>query len=163
MAIQGVPATNFLYADAAGNIAYFYNASFLKRKPGFDYSKVLPGDTSADYAPGTVPWAMVPRNVNPRSGFLVNANSTPFLSAGVGSEMNPADWSPLLGIETDTTNRDNRALELMSANDLGRLLQGGIPAGTRISHKNGWLEDVHGDVSGNAAAQLSALRNRRSP
>jgi acyl-homoserine-lactone acylase len=30
--------------------------------------------------------------------------------------MNPADWSPLLGIETDTTNRDNRALELMSAN-----------------------------------------------
>ena len=116
MAIQGVPATNFLYADAAGNIAYFYNASFLNRKPGYDYSKVLPGDTSADYAPGTVPWAMVPRNVNPKSGFLVNANSTPFLSAGAGSEMNPADWSPLLGIETDTTNRDNRALELMSAN-----------------------------------------------
>lgn len=30
-------------------------------------------------------------------------------------------------------------LELMSANDLGRLLQAGIPEGTRISHKNGWL------------------------
>ena len=37
-------------------------------------------------------------------------------------------------------------LELMSANDLNRLLQGGLPAGTRISHKNGWLEDVHGDA-----------------
>jgi hypothetical protein len=37
-------------------------------------------------------------------------------------------------------------LEIMSANDLGRLLQGGIPVGTRISHKNGWLETVHGDA-----------------
>src|SRR3569623_1175452 len=115
LAIQGVPATNFLYADAAGHIAYFYNASFPNRKPGYDYRKVLPGDTSADYAPGTVPWRMVPRNVDPASGFLVNANSTPFLSAGPGSELHPADWSPLLGIETDTTNRDNRALQLMLA------------------------------------------------
>jgi beta-lactamase class A len=30
-------------------------------------------------------------------------------------------------------------LELMSANDLNRLLQAGIPEGTRIAHKNGWL------------------------
>ena len=116
LALQGVPATNFLYADAAGNIAYFYNASFPNRKPGFDYAHVLPGDTSRDYAPGTVPWRMVPRNVNPGSGFLVNANSTPFESAGAGYEMNPRAWSPLLGIETDTTNRDIRALELMGAN-----------------------------------------------
>jgi acyl-homoserine-lactone acylase len=114
LSMQGIPATNFLYADAAGNIAYFYNASFPNRRPGFDYAGVLPGDTSRDYAAGTVPWNMVPRNVNPASGFLVNANSTPFLSAGPGSELNPGDWSPLLGVETDTTNRDNRALELMT-------------------------------------------------
>jgi hypothetical protein len=37
-------------------------------------------------------------------------------------------------------------LNLMSANDLGRLLQGGIPEGVPIAHKNGWLEDVHGDA-----------------
>ena len=90
LALQGVPATNFLYADAAGNIAYFYNASFPNRKPGFDYAHVLPGDTSRDYAPGTVPWRMVPRNVDPGSGFLVNANSTPFESAGAGYEIEPA-------------------------------------------------------------------------
>lgn len=39
-----------------------------------------------------------------------------------------------------------RMLELMSANDLGRLLQGGVPDGTRISHKNGWLGDMVGDA-----------------
>jgi len=37
-------------------------------------------------------------------------------------------------------------LELMSANDLLRLLQGGIPEGTRISHKNGWIANAHGDA-----------------
>lgn len=113
LAIQGVPATNFLYADGAGNIAHFYNAAFPNRKPGFDYSKILPGDTSADYAPGTVPWAMIPRNVNPASGFLINANNTPYLAAGPGSEIPPQP--PLLGVEIDTTNRGDRALELMGA------------------------------------------------
>ena len=113
LAMQGIPGTNFFYGDAAGNIAFFYNASFPNRKPGFDYSKVLPGDTSEAYAPGTVAWSMVPRNVNPASGFLVNGNNSPYQAAGPGSEIPPQ--TPLLGVETDTTNRGDRALELMSA------------------------------------------------
>ncbi|MCL4253613.1 MAG: serine hydrolase [Anaerolineae bacterium] len=39
-----------------------------------------------------------------------------------------------------------RMLELMSANDLERLLQGGIPPEIRISHKNGWLGGTVGDA-----------------
>ncbi len=56
--------------------------------------------------------------------------------------------SGLMAAEPDnyTQTECKQMLELMSANDLGRLLQGGIPAGTRISHKNGWLADVHGDA-----------------
>lgn len=45
-----------------------------------------------------------------------------------------------------TQQECKRMLELMSANDLYRLLQGGIPEGVRISHKNGWLLDTVGDV-----------------
>lgn len=45
-----------------------------------------------------------------------------------------------------TQNECRQMLELMSANDLLRMLQGGIPPETRISHKNGWLENVHGDA-----------------
>jgi acyl-homoserine-lactone acylase len=113
LAIQGVPATNFLYGDARGTIAYVYNASFPNRRPGYDYQHLLPGDTSRAVMPGTVPFAQVPRNVNPASGFLINANNTPYRAAGQGSELRPQDYSPLLGIETDTTNRGTRALELM--------------------------------------------------
>ncbi len=37
-------------------------------------------------------------------------------------------------------------LEVASANDLERLLQGGVPRGVRISHKNGWIFDTVGDA-----------------
>lgn len=45
-----------------------------------------------------------------------------------------------------TQQECRRMLELMSANDLYRLLQGGLPEGVRISHKNGWLQDMVGDA-----------------
>ena len=115
LARQEVPGTNFIYADAAGHIGLFYNASFPRRQPGFDYRRVLPGDDPRAFTPGTAPWTAVPRNVDPRSGFVINANNTPFQAAGTGYELNPAAFSPLLGIETDTTNRARRALELMGA------------------------------------------------
>ena len=113
LSIQGIPATNFLYADATGRIAYVYNAAFPNRRAGYDYAKVLPGDTSRAFTPGTVPWSAIPRNVDPGSGFLQNANNSPYQAAGKGSEI--AAQNPLLGVETDTTNRGTRALELMGA------------------------------------------------
>lgn len=45
-----------------------------------------------------------------------------------------------------TRQECRQMIELMSANDLERLLQAGIPPEVRISHKNGWLDDVHGDA-----------------
>ncbi len=115
MAIGGVPATNFIYADKTGRIAYVYNALFPQRKPGFDYTKVLPGDTSRDLWTASVPFSGYPKVVDPKSGFVMNSNNTPFLAAGPGSELNPKDFSPLMGIERDMTNRGTRAVALLSA------------------------------------------------
>lgn len=44
-----------------------------------------------------------------------------------------------------TQQECRQMLELTSANNLERLLQGGIPPETRISHKNGWIFDTVGD------------------
>jgi hypothetical protein len=47
----------------------------------------------------------------------------------------------------EITQRECRQmLELSSALDLNRLLQAGIPPGTRISHKNGWVGEITGDA-----------------
>lgn len=45
-----------------------------------------------------------------------------------------------------TQNECRQMMELMSANNLLRLLQGGLPANTYVSHKNGWLDDMVGDA-----------------
>lgn len=115
MAIQGVPATNFLYADAAGNIAFFYNALFPDRRPGFPWRTILPGDRPEALWRRSLPFDRVPRLINPASGYLINANNTPFQAAGPGSELDPAAFSPLLGIERDLTNRSIRSIELLEA------------------------------------------------
>lgn len=115
MAIGGIPATNFIYADKTGRIAYIYNALFPDRKPGYDYTKLLPGDTSAAMWAGPVGFARYPKIVDPASGFVQNANNTPFLAAGPGSEMDSAAYSPYLGIELGMTNRGLRAIELLAA------------------------------------------------
>ncbi len=115
MAGQGVPATNFVYADARGNIGFFYNAMFPDRPAGFDWRAVLPGDSAAALWTKTLPFDRVPALVNPRSGYVINANNAPWVAAGPGDELDAAAFSPLLGIEDDMTNRAARLIELFEA------------------------------------------------
>ncbi len=115
MAIQGVPATNFVYADKAGNIGLFYNALFPNRTRRANWRGVLPGDRGDLIWQGFVPWEDIPRNVNPGSGYIMNANNTPFIAAGPGDEIDPASVSPLLGVELGMTNRARRAIDLFEA------------------------------------------------
>ena len=37
-------------------------------------------------------------------------------------------------------------LEVMSGNHIGVLIEAGVPEGTRVSHKHGWISDTHGDA-----------------
>ncbi len=37
-------------------------------------------------------------------------------------------------------------LHLMSGNRIGALLEAGVPPGTRVAHKHGWINDTHGDA-----------------
>ena len=126
MAIQGVPATNFIYADKAGNIAYWYNAAIPDRKAGPDWRKVLPGNDSSLIWNGPIPFASYPHLVNPASGTLFNSNNTPLLAAGPGSELDPAKIPAIWGVELDMTNRARRASKLLAEPGpigLGRLLE----------------------------------------
>ena len=162
MAIGGVPATNFIYADKTGRIAYVYNALFPDRTPGFDYRKTLPGDTSRNIWKGPVPFAAYPKIVSPKSGFVQNANNTPFLAAGPGSELDPADFSPLLGIELGMTNRGLRANELLSAS--GKLTPEQLltikfdKAYSKQSWVGDWMKQVLAAKVGDDAELLRAQR-----
>jgi len=126
MSGQGVPATNFIYADAKGNIGMYYNAMFPdrpKRDDGaFDWRGVLPGNSSAAVWQKTLPFTRVPALVNPASGYVMNANNTPYIAGGPGDELDPDNFSPLMGIENDQTNRSRRSIALLEkANVDGKL------------------------------------------
>lgn len=116
LARLAIPSTNFIYADAAGTIAYFYNAAIPDRPANVkaDWRGVLPGNRSDLIWQGTVPYDAIPKIVNPASGWVYNSNNTPFTAAGAGSDLSPEAFSPLLGIELKQTNRSRRAYKLLS-------------------------------------------------
>lgn len=37
-------------------------------------------------------------------------------------------------------------LHAMSSNKIGALIEAGVPEGTRVAHKHGWINDTHGDA-----------------
>lgn len=72
-----VPTSNFTYADADGNILYQWNGRVPVRRGGGDYRLDVPAATRADiwdrlYAVDDLPWLL-----NPRGGYVQNANNPP--------------------------------------------------------------------------------------
>lgn len=152
MSGQGVPATNFIYADRAGNIGLFYNGMFPDRAAGYDWRSILPGDVSAAVWQRTLPFDRVPQLVNPASGYVMNANNTPFTAAGPGDEILPSSIDPLLGVELDETNRSLRAIALFEA--AGQMDEAALK---RIKYDTGY------ERSGYAGAFMQQIAALRSP
>ena len=115
MATQGVPATNFIYADAAGHIGMFYNARIPARTPGFDWKGVLAGDTSLNVWTGYVPFSADPAVIDPASGWVANSNNTPLHATAPADDLKAASFAPQMGIETFMTNRARRWIGLFGA------------------------------------------------
>lgn len=150
MSAQGVPATNFIYADKAGNIGLFYNAMIPDRPAGYNWRGILPGDTSRDLWTRTLAFDRLPQLVNPGSGYVINANNTPFTAAGPDDELNPAAFDPRMGVELDETNRSQRAIALFEA--AGPLDEAGI---RRIKYDTAYERSGY---AGDFMRRLLALR-----
>ena len=77
MRMRAHPTSNFIYADADGNIAHYYNA----RLPLLPHP--VTGDTAAfaesseDIWSELVPWEDLPLYLNPPGGYVQQANDTP--------------------------------------------------------------------------------------
>lgn len=114
MQIRGMPSFNCVYADKAGNVAYFYNALLPTRAAGYDWAWIVPGDTSATLWTDFWAWDRLPKAINPSAGFVVSCNHTPFRCTTSDDRPKLEDYADLdyVGIETDMTNRGLRALEL---------------------------------------------------
>ena len=117
MKLQAIPSFNVVYADRAGNIAYYYNAAIPERSSSWDWSTPAPGDRADLVWQGVRPFSSAPYVINPDNGYVVNANHTPFAASGEGDNPDAADYPAHYGISNRTTNRGLRLQELFGSDD----------------------------------------------
>ena len=111
--LMSIPMFNTIYADKKGNIFYVYNALFPERKDGYTWeADPLSGDTSENLWKDYLPYSALPKILNPKSGFLQNCNSSPFLATTGNQNPDASFYNKNLGIERFQTNRALRAIEI---------------------------------------------------
>ena len=72
-----VPTSNFTYADADGNILYFWNGRVPVRQDGHDYRLDVDARTAKDIWTRFHEMADLPQLLNPPGGYVQNANNPP--------------------------------------------------------------------------------------
>lgn len=112
MSMNTLPSINYIYADKDGNVGLIHNAQYPDRKPGWDWSKYLPGDRSDLIWQGYRPFSDVPKLFNPVSGLVYNSNNQVFSATDGPDNLSPADFPKSMGLQTDQTNRSLRMMEM---------------------------------------------------
>lgn len=100
MAIRTNSSNNTVYADANGTIAYYHGNFMPKRDPSFDYSHPVDGSNPNTDWQGIHPLSETISIVNPKNGWIQNANSTPFSAA---AEYSPKqeDYPPYMAPDSE--------------------------------------------------------------
>lgn len=91
--LMQLPMFNVVYADDAGNISYLFAGNVPVRKQGdwAFWQRTVDGSRSAYIWNRTHPYKDLPKLLNPRTGFLQNANDPPWLCT-YPAELRPADY-----------------------------------------------------------------------
>ncbi|MGE3960005.1 MAG: acylase [Vicinamibacterales bacterium] len=93
-------SNNTVFADADGNIAFFYSNFVPRRDPAFDYTKPVDGSNPATDWKGVHGIDESPNVLNPPNGWIQNTNNWPFSAAGPHSPK-AADYPKYMEVGTE--------------------------------------------------------------
>ena len=80
--MKALPGYNIGYADRNDTIFYISNGKIPIRAKGYDWTDVVPGNTRKTLWDRYYDIKDLPQVVKPSSGFVYNANHSPFKSSG---------------------------------------------------------------------------------
>ncbi|HMX28632.1 MAG TPA: penicillin acylase family protein [Blastocatellia bacterium] len=105
--------SNTLYADNKGNIFYVHGNAVPRRSTTFDWTKPVDGSAPETEWQGFHALEDLPLFLNPKSGFLQNCNSTPFLTTSEGNP--PKEKFPAYMVPEEDTPRAKVSRRLLTA------------------------------------------------
>ncbi len=101
MELHANSSNNTVFADAEGNIAFFYSNFVPKRDPSFDWTRPVDGSNPATDWKGLLAVDESPNVLNPSNGWIQNTNNWPFSAAGCCNSPKPADYPTYMEIGTE--------------------------------------------------------------
>ena len=114
---NALPGYNIGYADRNDTIFYISNGKIPRRDPSYNWQKTLPGNTKKTLWDSYYTTQELPQVVAPQSGYVYNANHSPFYSTAPDENPSPDDYAKSMNYETYNNNRSTRLFDLLSEKD----------------------------------------------
>ena len=114
---RNLPGYNIGYADKNDTIFYISNGIIPKRDERYNWRGVVPGNTKKTLWNEYYNIEDLPQVINPKSGFIYNANHSPFKSTSEDENPKAENFSKTMGYELYDNNRSTRLLQLIESHD----------------------------------------------
>ena len=111
--MKALPGYNIGYADRNDTIFYISNGKIPIRAKGYDWTDVVPGNTRETLWDSYYDIKDLPQVVKPKSGFVYNANHSPFKSSSEADNPIAENFAKEMNFETYDNNRSTRLLQLL--------------------------------------------------
>lgn len=112
--MEAIPAYNIVYGDRYDTIYYLSNGKLPFRDPSFNWKGTLPGNTSRTLWNQFHPLEDLAQVLNPPSGYVFNANHSPFKATSIEDNLDGNLFDATMGYETHDNNRSLRVGELLA-------------------------------------------------
>ena len=115
--MKGLTGVNIAYADKYDTIFYMSDGLIPKREQGYNWKEIVPGNTKKTLWTETYDIKDLPQVIQPKSGYIYNANHSPFKSTSNDENPNPNDFNTDMGFELFDNNRSTRLKKLIDEKD----------------------------------------------
>ncbi|MGA0030606.1 MAG: penicillin acylase family protein [Flavobacteriaceae bacterium] len=114
--MNALPGYNIGYADKNDTIFYISNGKMPIRAEGYNWKGLVPGNTYETLWDSYYDTEDLPQVIQPKSGYVYNANHSPFKSSAAADNPDASDYPISMGYERYDNNRSTRLYNLLEAN-----------------------------------------------